>query len=166
MNNKLNIFIKSFLVIFILNILISNVYAAINEEYGDQEVSLDADLEKKVEQSIVLDYMGSFIYAIGNLAESVTSGIIGVFTEGNVFPWADRVIFNTLPILDINFINPDDKSLLSTTNKTTNDNSLSTTNKTTNDNSSTSYGTSIGDIVRNVYFTGLSLALGFFRCYS
>ena len=161
MNNKLNIFIKSFLVIFILNILISNVYAAINEEYGDQEVSLDADLEKKVEQSIVLDYMGSFIYAIGNLAESVTSGIIGVFTEGNVFPWADRVIFNTLPILDINFINPDDKSLLSTTNKTTNDNSLSTTNKTTNDNSSTSYGTSIGDIVRNVYFTGLSLALGF-----
>lgn len=146
MNNKFKILIRTFLVVFILNILSSSIYAAVNKEYGDQEVSLDADLDKKVEQSIVLDYMGSFIYAIGNLAESVTSGIIGVFTDGNVFPWADRVIFNTLPILDINFINPDNNSLLSTTNDTTNE---------------VGRGTSIGDIVRNVYFTGLSLALGF-----
>lgn len=118
--------------------LFNNVNAAINTNYGDQTESENVDLDKKIESSALLDYIGSFIYALGNIVEKVTAGILSIAGAGNIFPWSDKVIFNTIPILDVNFINPDSNSLLSTT------------------------GTlGIGEVVRNVYFTGLTIALGF-----
>ena len=137
--NILKIFAFAFVIIVGMQIFY-NVNAAINKNYGDQTESTDVDLDKKIKSSTLLDYIGAFIYAIGNIAESVTSGIMGLAGSGNIFPWADKVIFNTIPILDVNFINPDANSLLAT--------------------GSNSIG--IGEVIRNIYFSGLSIALGFF----
>lgn len=136
-NNLLKVFVFTFLLIVGMQ-LFANVHAAINTEYGEQEEQQDVDLDKKIEASPLLDYVGAFIYALGNIAEHVTSGILSLAGAGNIFPWADKVIFNTIPILDVNFINPDKNSLLS-------DGTLG-----------------IGEVVRNVYFSGISIALGFF----
>lgn len=143
-NKKIKNILKIFAFVFIIIVgmqIFCNVSAAINKNYGDQTESTDVDLDKKIKSSTLLDYIGAFIYAIGNIAESVTSGIMSLAGAGNIFPWADKVIFNTIPILDVNFINPDSNSLLATS-------------------SSTNIG--IGEVVKNIYFSGISIALGFF----
>lgn len=113
-----------------------NIYAEINDEYGDDPISIGIDADSVIKDSNILDMLGQFVYAIGNLIENATSGIVNLLTGESAFPWADRVIFNTMPLLDINFINPNERSIFSDT-----------------------YG--VGTVVRNIYFTGLSIALGF-----
>lgn len=135
------IFIVAFLLVLSLNIVNYDVYAAINSDYGDSgKQSVDLDEDKVVESSPITNYLGSFIFTVGVIIETLTSNLMTILTGDKVFPWADKVIFNTVPILDINFINPDSNSLLST---------------------SGAYSVGIGEIVRNIYFTGLSMALGF-----
>ncbi len=115
----------------------SIIFGVTNSEYGGDEAAIDIT-ESTIKNNLVLDYIGQFIFAIGNIFQSVTSWIMGVFTGKSVFPWADKVIFNTIPLLDVNFINPDPTSLFSLTNEL-----------------------GIGEIIRNIYFTALSISLGF-----
>ena len=134
--NLLKKVISIVMIFIIVFTLCSKVYAAINEEYGNNEPTIELDADSVVKSSTVLNLLGQLVFAVGNLIENATSGIVYLLTGENVFPWADKVIFNTMPILDINFINPDDSSIFSQT-----------------------YG--VGNVIRNIYFTGLSLALGF-----
>lgn len=135
---KCKVFAISILFMMFFNFFYSNnIFAAINTTYGDNaQESIDLDEDEVVGSSPITNYIGSFIYTIGVLVERLTSNIVFLLTGDKTFPWADRVIFNTIPLLDVNFINPDEKSLLNTSN-------------------------GIGNVVRNIYFTGLSLALGF-----
>lgn len=157
---KKRIILKRMVAIFLLCFYFigfgsTEIQAAINDEYGDQDVTIDVDLDEKVKKSKLLDLIGSFIYSLGNIAESITSRILGLFTTSNVFPWADRVIFNTLPLLDVNFINPDSNSLLSE------ENSMEVQVYKNGQPTGQTKSFSIGGVIRNVYFTGLSIALGF-----
>ena len=157
---KKRIILKRMVAIFLLCFYFigfgsTEIQAAINDEYGDQDVTIDVDLDEKVKKSKLLDLIGSFIYSLGNIAESITSRILGLFTTSNVFPWADRVIFNTLPLLDVNFINPDSNSLLSE------ENSIPVQVYEDGQPTGQTKNFSIGGVIRNVYFTGLSIALGF-----
>lgn len=157
---KKRIILKRMVAIFLLCFYFigfgsAEIQAAINDEYGDQDVTIDVDLDEKVKKSKLLDLIGAFIYSLGNIAESITSRILGLFTTSNVFPWADRVIFNTLPLLDVNFINPDSNSLLSE------ENSMEVKVYKDGQPTGETKSFSIGGVIRNVYFTGLSIALGF-----
>lgn len=134
--NLLKKVISIVMIFIIVFTLCSKVYAAINEEYGNNEPTIELDADSVVKSSTVLNLLGQLVFAVGNLIENATSGVVYLLTGESVFPWADKVIFNTMPILDINFINPDDSSIFSQT-----------------------YG--VGNVIRNIYFTGLSLALGF-----
>lgn len=91
---------------------------------------------------ILLGALGRAIYAIGWCIEKLGTGIVGLLSGNYMFPWSDRVIFNSVPLLDVNFINPADNSLFW--------------------NGTSQQYTLIGKSVRNVYFTGLSVGLGFF----
>ena len=119
-----------------LNFFNNTIYAEINKGYSQGTESIDLDEDEVIESSPITNYIGSFIYTIGVIIERLTSNIMAILTGDKVFPWADQVIFNTIPILDVNFINPNEKSLLDVTN-------------------------GIGEVIRNIYFTGLSIALGF-----
>lgn len=133
---------KNFLKLTIILIIViytyknNNLYAAVNNNYGEGSTSIGIDADSVISSSTIMDMLGQFVFAIGNIIENATSGIVNILTGENTFPWADRVIFNTMPLLDINFIHPDERSIFSQ-----------------------NYG--VGDVVRNVYFTGLSIALGF-----
>lgn len=132
-----------FVLVLLISFIGNNFFvveARTNEKYSQYIQSTDGDLDQIIASSTVLDYIGSFIYALGNIVEHVTSNLMNVANIGKYFPWSDLIVFNAIPLLDVNFINPDPNSLLA---------------------DSSTNSVSIGDVIRNVYFTGLSIALGF-----
>lgn len=124
------------LTFFVLGFNFNSVLAMTNNDYGSGDFVSDIT-DEVVKESIVTEYISQFIFAIGNVFETVVSWIFGLLTGINSFPWADEIIFNTIGLLDVNFINPADDSIFSNT------------------------GVGIGEVVRNIYFTGLSIAIGF-----
>ena len=105
---------KTIVIILMISILIFSgvfkIYGAINSEYGGDTGSIDIT-DDTIKDNVVLDYIGSFIFAIGNIFQDITSWIMGVATGESRFPWADLVVFNTIPMLDVNFFHPDTNSL-------------------------------------------------------
>ena len=131
--------LKIFLFVLVVVILFNStsVYAWINEEYKSDTSTIDIT-DETIKNNLILDYVGQFIFALGNIFQSLISWIFGILTGKSAFPWADMVIFNTIPILDVNFINPYATSFFSETE-----------------------GVGIGAVIRSVYYTGLSISLGF-----
>lgn len=116
-----------------------NIFAAVNTSYGENTAVNEPDLDKKVKDNMLLDVLGKFIYGVASMIEYLVGKIFEGLTGNNMFPWADKVIFNTVPLLDVNFLNPDSKSLFG----------------------SSDTPTMIATIVRSTYFTVLSLAIAF-----
>ena len=114
------------------------IFGVTNKQYAGDQGTIDIT-ESTIANNLVLDYIGQFIFAIGNIFQTVTGWIMQILTGNNIFPWADKVVFNTIPLLDVNFINPEVNSLFSIAED--------------------SIG--IGQVIRNIYFTGLSISLGF-----
>lgn len=142
MNNKTLMKILSicFLVVMAFNFT-GNIYAAVNTSYAsDANQVVEVDLEAKLQNSTILDVIAQLVYALGSLVESLVGSVFYKLTGTNMFPWADRVIFNTVPFLDINFLNPSASSLFQ---------------------SETGGDTILAGLVRNTYYTVLILAIGF-----
>ena len=107
--------------------LVSN--SSIADQNGDDEASEPGNL---------LGLVMIAVLQVGKIVENLVNRLMGVLGTA-VFPWADYIIFNCIPILDVNFINPTTNSLFG----------------------SGFSGGNIGNIFRNIYFTGLSIAVGF-----
>lgn len=133
---------KKIIVAFILLTIIINFmpnvcYAEINTSYGNPVGEASND---KIPSSILLEWVASMAYNFGAMIEGIMSTVMGWFTGISMFPFSDKIVFNTIPILDINFINPAKGSLFMDLNG--------------------DY-TKTGEMVRSIYFTCLSIALGF-----
>lgn len=116
-----------------------NVFGATNQSYKANTKVSNTALNAKIKDSILLDALANMINAIASLAESLIGGIFMTLTGDNIFPWADRIIFNSISFLDINFLNPDSNSLFG----------------------SGSGETVLGRVVKSVYSTIFSLAVLF-----
>lgn len=142
-------YIKQISIILVLvvlcNFIVPNVqvYAMVNTEYFDlvstsNITDQNDDKSGDSEPGTLLGIIMIAVLQIGKLIETTVSFLMGLF--GNqIFPWADYIIFNCIPILDVNFINPAPTALFG----------------------STFSNGDIGKIFRNIYFTGLSVAVGF-----
>lgn len=134
------------LIIFILIIVnfglnITKVFAAINQNYGETAAPVDLPGES-ADSGTLLGLLTLAIVSVGSLLEWLTSMVIGLLIgSAGFFPWADKIIFNTIPIIDVNFINPAAGSLFMGTDGVT--------------------FTTVGNVIRSIYFTGLSIGLGF-----
>lgn len=117
----------------------TSVFGAINESYSKNTKVTETSLESKIKDSVLLDVLANMINAIASLAESLIGGIFSVLTGDNIFPWADRIIFNSIGFLDINFLNPADSSLFGASNAPS----------------------ILGKVVKRVYSTIFSLAVLF-----
>lgn len=142
-NRKKFVLILAALILIIVNfgLNITNVFAAVNQNYGETtgEVKLNEDT---AESGTLLGLLTIAIVSVGTLLEWITSMVIGLLVSSSgFFPWADKIIFNTIPILDVNFINPAPGSLFMGTDGVT--------------------FTTVGNVIRSIYFTGLSIGLGF-----
>lgn len=141
---KSRILKKVLLIFLVFNIFIfgvSNVYAEVNQKYGTLNKG-DVDQTDPTDSSETGTLVGVISIAflqIGKLIESLVSWLMNLLSSGmiNEFPWADKIIFNTVAVLDVNFINPAQGSLFTLGNG------------------------QIGNIIKNIYFTGLSVAIGF-----
>lgn len=89
----------------------TNLQAAINEIYGTPEEVTDENLDEKAKESQLLEWIVRSIYYVASWIEDTVGGMFEGLTGTNEFPWADRVIFNAVPFLDVNFLNPEPGSL-------------------------------------------------------
>lgn len=117
----------------------TSVFGAINESYSKNTKVTETSLESKIKDSVLLDVLANMINAVASLAESLIGGIFSALTGDNIFPWADRIIFNSIGFLDINFLNPADSSLFGASNAPS----------------------ILGKVVKRVYSTIFSLAVLF-----
>lgn len=118
-----------------------NTYAAVNSHYVEDSINTPGDTgNKSWLTDKLLNLLGHAFYGLGRAIQFLVTAVVKLLSSINQFPWADKVIFNGVSLLDVNFINPAKNSLFM-------------------DNSSKL--TTIGTTVRNVYFTGLSISLGF-----
>lgn len=120
------------------------VYGEVNEIYSTGETAGTINVDQAVKDSTILDSIARFIYAIAGFIEKIVAKLIGYFTGNNIFPWADRVIFNTIEFLDINFINPSSGSMFESASETGN-----------------GVTTAFGKIIGNMYYTIFILAISF-----
>ena len=127
------------LVLVVLPVFSCNVNAAINENYQSryEDAGTDDLIDEKIKESTVIDMLASFVYSLASLVEKLVGTAFKSLTGSATFPWADRILFNAVPLLDVNFFNADGGSLY-----VQNDGIL-------------------GRIVRNTYFTILSIAVAF-----
>ena len=129
------------LIIILLNFLAPSIelMASVNKDYYDMETN--EDVEGSIDSSsILLRWIGEIVYTFCYGIENMGAKIVQAFTGKEFFPWADKIIFNTIPILDINFINPAPGSLMKSASGTE---------------------TTVGTIIRNIYFTSMAIAIGF-----
>lgn len=117
----------------------TSVFGATNPDYTPEKKVSETALDSKIKDSILLDALANMINAVASLAEYLIGAIFSALTGDNIFPWADRIIFNGIAFLDINFLNPDPSSLFG----------------------STIEPSILGRVVRNVYSTIFSLAVLF-----
>lgn len=117
----------------------SSVFGAINDSYKKNTKVTDSALDSKIQGSALLDILANMINAVASLAETLIGNVFQVLTKDKIFPWADRIIFNSIEFLDINFLNPAPNSLFGTS----------------------SSPSVLGKVVKRVYSTIFSLAILF-----
>lgn len=139
-NRKIIAFL--FIILLHFGFISNNIYAKVNENYLENEETTDYDADENGESLLVTisEVVMPIIFPIFTTIANISKVVMYIFTEKYIFPWADNIIFNKIAFLDVNFINPAPYSLFM-------------------DN----FGeyTMIGNAVRNVYFTILSICLGF-----
>lgn len=118
---------------------LGNVFGATNPDYTRSIQVSENALDSKIKSNILLDTLAGMINAIASLAEYLLGAVFKTLTGDNIFPWADKIIFNGIGFLDINFLNPASNSLFVS-------------------NGSTSI---LGKVVYSVYSTIFSLAVLF-----
>lgn len=128
--------------IFCLNLIGPVVNAQINQEYLDNAgtANYNVDEDGSGMLSTISEIVMPIIFPMFTSLANITKVIMYSFTGEYFFPWADSILFNEIEILDINFINPAPGSLFL-------------------DSSGTE--TLVGQAVRNVYFTVLSICIAF-----
>lgn len=117
----------------------SSVFGAINDSYKKNTKVTDSALDSKIQGSALLDILANMINAVASLAETLIGYVFQVLTKDKIFPWADRIIFNSIEFLDINFLNPAPNSLFGTADSPS----------------------VLGKVVKRVYSTIFSLAILF-----
>lgn len=152
MNKKgLKIICAIFFIMIVTFPLFTNVVnAAINKNYSNESGvttktnTNDGKLDKKLGESVIAEALGSFVMSIASLVEKIVGDVFKSITGDTDFPWADRVIFNAIPMLDVNFFNPAKDSFFYA-----------------KEDGGDYQTTVIGTMVRNTYFTVLSICVAF-----
>lgn len=141
MKNKKR-FVKMLLIIVILFVFLfsNNIFAKINSNYVENALASSNEGDDNSLLNIIAEIVLPVILPFFTMVESLTAKVMEMVTDQNFFPWADMIIYNALPVLDINFINPSNGSFF---------------------RSISGSDTAIGITVRNIYFSILSICIGF-----
>lgn len=113
---KWKLLICTILVTCVLFMASNSVFAAINESYYEQNVEGNVvtgiGLDSILSNNTLTNALGGLIYGIAWLLETLLGTFFKLLTGTNIFPWADAILFNAIPFLDINVFNPSGMSLI------------------------------------------------------
>lgn len=123
--------------IIVISLLSSNtIYAEVNEYYSTTDSVPSEGLNDAMSGSTLLTLLVKLVYAIGRWIEWIVGIIFAMLTGTSDFPWADKIVFNAVPLLDVNFINPAEDSYVG--------------------------NAAVQGVLQNLYSTILALAVSFF----
>ncbi|MCX8074429.1 MAG: hypothetical protein N2749_02440 [Clostridia bacterium] len=135
---KINKYLKVIIIVVLVVAIImsrGNIYAAVNTNYGNGVATVDdASVNAATKDNALLQPLAALIYFFGLIIEKILGALSNMVTGATVFPWADMILFNAVPLLDVNFINPSANTLMF----------------------------DLSGIIRSIYFTILSLSIVFF----
>jgi len=108
------------LVLILLLCCVSNTYAAIN---GSASAAGEAvkDLLSIVINTVGMGVLGTAVVPLINFCSVIIFVVLYVLfvgmdaTSGLAFPFPDQIVFNKIPLLDPNFINPDSNAIFGST---------------------------------------------------
>lgn len=139
--------VQKILVIFLLLLVIfptfTNIFGVINENYKGAVTSVSSGLNITGNETnnLITRVIFWFINTLASMGEHLLTNFATVLASvGNVekntalMPWADAIIYNGVPALDINFINP----------------------------SKGSFSSILSDVIGKIYYTIFSLSITFF----
>ncbi len=122
-----NIIRLAIVILFIILVFpnINNIFGAINEDYKGAVTSVanGLDVSGNEKSNIISKPIFWLINTFGSIGESLLTDfakLLATTTENNIdgetlgiMPWADAIIYNGVPALDVNFINPSAESFSS-----------------------------------------------------
>lgn len=112
----------------------SHIFAQINQGYSTETIDVKETTDW-IKSSVLAQPIGSLLLWVGGIVEWALGRISVVVSGGDaIMPWADAILFNAVPILDVNFINPADGSIVK----------------------------ALSGIIQGMYYTVLGLAIAFF----
>ncbi len=113
-NKFLKIFILFMMIFLVFSFSSNYIFAEINEGYATETVS-QSFLDNLAGLSFLVQPIGLFLLWIGGFIEWVLSSVSLIMTgqDTAIMPWADAIIFNAVPALDINFISPNSNAMIS-----------------------------------------------------
>lgn len=116
MEHKKKIWLKGILAValFIMVFItyLSPVFAEINESYIAGTGITQAGVDATTTDNPLLSPIAKFVYFIGAAIEWILSSLSAATTGMNTMPWADMILYNSVALLDVNFLNPNEASLL------------------------------------------------------
>lgn len=138
-------FLKLGKILFCLFLLINfleytNVFAEINQQYDVGLLTNTNDGDENSLLSVIGDVVLPIVLPVFTIIETLVSQIMKAITNQKFFPWGDMIVYNAVPILDINFINPSNGSLFKSIH---------------------GVETAIGTTVKSTYFSILAICIGF-----
>ncbi len=119
-NNKIKKHIKPIIILVFVIVIMgfsNSVFAEINEGYATETIS--GGWLKNVEiSSSLLNPIGTLLLWVGGFIQTCLSmAALAISGEDQtIMPWADAIIYNAVPVLDVNFISPADGSIMSSLN--------------------------------------------------
>lgn len=113
-NKYKKVIVAIMIMLVVVSVFPNCVDAKINDSYYD-EIKQTATVSNSALSSILssdllADPIARLVYSIGNFLEYLVGAVVLAASGTNVFPWADAIVFNAIPMLDVNFISPDSGS--------------------------------------------------------
>ena len=104
------IIVAIMLMLIVLPVFSNTVDAKINQGYYDeikQTATVSSSMLSSILSSdILIDPLAKLVYSVGNFMEYIVGAVVLAASGDNIFPWADAIVFNAIPMLDVNFISP------------------------------------------------------------
>lgn len=100
------------LIVIIVVIMANSVYGAINVDYAGAKALADVNTDEMIKKNPLINPIGQIVYFVGLIMERTLTFVFQMITGEADFPWADKIVFNAIPMLDVNFINPDTRSMM------------------------------------------------------
>ena len=110
--------VSKFIVIFLIMIVVipvfNNIFGEINENYKGSEVITSSGVGGDETPNPLSRPIFWLINTCAEIGEYLLSSFASLMASGEsgrgIMPWADAIIYNGVPALDVNFINPDTNS--------------------------------------------------------